>query len=220
MTGLPTDSLASALSAQELEIPQSQIEQLDAYCRLLWDWNAKINLTRHTDYEKFVARDVIDSMQLANVLRAGEEILDVGSGGGVPGIPLAILRPDLKVSLSESIRKKSQVLNEMVESLGLEVAVYACRAEEVLDEFRFDSLVARAVGPLTKILTWLNPYWPSIGRLLAIKGPRWQDEVAEAARQLAQRKLIHAAIAQYRMPGTESDSVILEIRSESRETSR
>jgi 16S rRNA (guanine527-N7)-methyltransferase len=207
-----TDSLAEALRQQGIELPAGQIEQLDAYCRLLWDWNLKLNLTRHVDYQRFVSRDVVDTLALARLLEPREEVLDVGSGGGVPGIPLAIVRPDLTVSLSESVGKKAQALHAIVASLGLPISVHHCRAEEVLDQFRFDTLVARAVGPLIKILRWVQPYWSSFQRILAVKGPRWQEEAAEVARQRAMRQLTVRSVLQYAMPGTESESVILEIR--------
>src|SRR3977135_72953 len=88
---VPTDSLHAALARHQIELPDDQVALLDRYCRLLWSWNEKLNLTRHTDYEKFVARDVVDSMALEPFLDAGERVLDVGTGGGVPGIVLAIL---------------------------------------------------------------------------------------------------------------------------------
>ncbi|MGE0756246.1 MAG: 16S rRNA (guanine(527)-N(7))-methyltransferase RsmG [Pirellulaceae bacterium] len=206
-------SLTEALAAHQLELPGPQVEQLFRYCELLWQWNEKLNLTRHTDFEKFVARDVIDSLALTRLMQPGEEVLDVGSGGGVPGILLAILRPDLSVSLSESIGKKAQALVAILEGLGLPVAVHACRAEEVVDQFRFDSLVARAVGPLDKMLVWFQPHWLSIGRLLAVKGPRWTEELAEVQRHRYFKRLDVRCVAEYPMPGTSSQSVILEIRS-------
>src|SRR5204863_243306 len=102
----------------------------------------------------------------------GEEILDVGSGGGVPGIVLKILRPDLQVSICDSVGKKAKVLKEIVKSLHLAVAVYDQRAESLFEELRFDAVTARAVGPMVKMLKWFQPHWPSIGRLLLIKGPK------------------------------------------------
>jgi len=83
--------------------------KLAMYCQLAWDWNSKINLTRHTTAELFVQRDLLDSYQLSKLLQPNEEILDLGTGGGVPGILLAILRPDLDVSLCDSVAKKAKV---------------------------------------------------------------------------------------------------------------
>jgi 16S rRNA (guanine527-N7)-methyltransferase len=192
-------------------LPAEQVQLLEAYCRALWDWNTKFNLTRHTDFDIFVARDLIDSLQLAKHLSTGEEILDVGSGGGVPGIVLAILRPDVQVSLSESIGKKVDALNGMVEQLGLNLGVHSCRAEEVLWDLRFNSLVARAVGPLERMLRWFEPHWLSMDRLLIIKGPRWTQERAEAEDAGVMQQLDLRCLAEYPMPGTDSNSYILEI---------
>ena len=152
------DTLADALKRHAIDLPTDQIERLDKYCRLLWDWNSKLNLTRHTDYEKFVGRDVLDTLQLAAHLRDGEEVLDVGTGGGVPGVVLAIVRPDLKVTLCDSVAKKARAVESMVNDLGLEVPVMPFRAEELLEDTRYDALVIRAVGPLWKLLAAFKPH--------------------------------------------------------------
>src|SRR5437660_2016989 len=115
------DSLPAALARHGLALPPSQVEQLDKYCRLLWDWNTKLNLTRHTDYEKFVGRDLVDTLQLAAHLRQGEEVLDVGTGGGVPGVVLAIVRPDLQVSVCDTVSKKDRAVAVIVKELRLQV---------------------------------------------------------------------------------------------------
>lgn len=205
------DTLTAAMERHTLLLPADQIEQLDRYCRLLWDWNEKLNLTRHTDYDKFVARDLVDSLQLSRLIATGESVLDVGTGGGVPGIVLAITRPDLRVSLAESVQKKAQVVDEMIGQLGLNVAIFATRAENVLDDFHFDVLVARAVGPLWKMCHWFAPHWDSIGRLLAIKGPKWVEERGEARHRGYMKQLELRRVASYPMPGTDSESVILQI---------
>ena len=155
---------------------------LGDYCHILWDWNTKINLTRHTDFEKFVARDLIDCVQLASFLEPKEKVLDVGSGGGVPGLVLAILRPDLQVTVCESVAKKAMVLEDIIEKTGLNVAHAHARAEEVLQwsETRFSTLTVRAVAKMKKLLGWLNPHWNQFDRLLLIKGPAWVEERAEA----------------------------------------
>ena len=110
----PDDNLAAAMARHQIELPAAQVALLTRYCELLWDWNTKLNLTRHTDYEKFVARDLIDSLAFAQFLAPGEKVLDVGSGGGVPGVVLAIVRGDLQISLSESVAKKARVLADIV----------------------------------------------------------------------------------------------------------
>ena len=87
------DSMSAAMARHRISLPEEQVGRLDEYCRLLWDWNTHLNLTRHTDYEKFVSRDMVDSLAFAGFLSQKERVLDVGTGGGVPGVVLAIVRP-------------------------------------------------------------------------------------------------------------------------------
>ena len=117
MTSDPSNLLARALARHSVDLPRDQVETLARYCHLLWDWNRKLNLTRHTDYEAFVARDVVDSLQLSSLLHESEEVLDVGSGGGAPGVILCIVRPDLQVSLCDSVGKKARALDAVVREL-------------------------------------------------------------------------------------------------------
>jgi 16S rRNA (guanine527-N7)-methyltransferase len=205
------DTLTAALARHGVVLPPEQVERLDRYCRLLWDWNAKFNLTRHTDFERFVGRDVVDAVQLAPLLKPNEEVLDVGTGGGVPGIILAIVRPDLKVSLCDSVRKKAHAVQNMAGAMGLEVAVYPVRGEELLEDMRFDALVIRAVGPLWKLLVLFKPHWNSFRRMLVIKGPKWSEELAEARRRGLVHNLQVKPAVEYALPAAEGKSVILKI---------
>lgn len=173
-------TLADAVAWAGLEIPAPQIEQLDAYRQLLWQWNENINLTRHTTLRKFAGRDLLDTVRLAEHLDKGDRVLDIGSGGGVPGLPLAILRPDLTVSVCDSVGKKARVLEDIVGSLGLPVTVYPARAEQVLEITTQGTLVARGVASLKKLLTWLAPHWEAFDQLLLIKGKAWVEERGEA----------------------------------------
>ena len=205
-------SFQDALDKYNIPLPSEQTAVLDKYCHLLWDWNQKLNLTRHTDYDTFVARDLVDSMQVAQLLEENEEVLDVGSGGGVPGIVLGILRPDLQLALCESVGKKATVLQSMIEALDLPLALHACRAEDLLEDLRFQSLTTRAVGPLWKMLKWFQPHWASIDRLLAIKGPRWVDERGEARHRGMLNNLELRRVAEYETPGSGAHNFILQIR--------
>ena len=199
------------MQQQAIELPADQVRQLDAYCQLLWEWNERINLTRHNTYEKFVARDVRDSIELARLLEPDEEILDVGTGGGVPGIPLAILRPDVQVSLCESVAKKAKAVDDIVQRLGLSVPVYHDRAENVLEDLRFSSVVVRAVAPIPKLLKWFAPHWQSIGRLLLTKGPQWVSERGTARHLGLMANLSLRRVCSYPLPDSDAESVILQI---------
>ncbi|MDR2762659.1 MAG: class I SAM-dependent methyltransferase [Planctomycetaceae bacterium] len=126
------ESLQESINRYNISLPKGQIEQLDSYCRLLWDWNTRLNLTRHTNYDRFVSRDLIDALALAEFLRDKERILDVGSGGGMPGIILKIIRPDLHVELCDSTGKKTLALSEIINDLNLNIPVHHAKAESIL----------------------------------------------------------------------------------------
>ena len=207
----PQNTLAAALAEHQIELSDEQTARLDAYCRVLWEWNEKINLTRHTDYQKFVTRDVVDSLAIAEQLGEGEKVLDVGSGGGVPGVILAVVRPDLNVTLSESIGKKARALADMVERLKLPTRVIHGRAEDLLADERFDTLVIRAVARLSKLLTWFGPQRDGFERMLLVKGPSWVDERGEARHHGQMNHLALRKLAEYTIPGTEIQSVLLQI---------
>jgi 16S rRNA (guanine527-N7)-methyltransferase len=206
------DTLALALARRRIEVDEDQLALLERYCRALWEWNTRLNLTRHTTYEKFVSRDVVDSLALDPLIDAGQRVLDVGTGGGVPGIVLAILRPDLEVSLCESVAKKAKAVQAIVTETGLDLPVYHARAEEVLEKHAFDTLVARAVAPLSKLLTWLAPHWDAFERLLVIKGPNWIEERHEARERGLLKGMDLRKAASYPLAGADSESVVLSIR--------
>lgn len=205
--------LAEALAAHSLALQPDQIALLDRYRELLWHWNEQLNLTRHTTLDKFVGRDVVDSVELAKLLPKGRRVLDVGAGGGVPGLVMAIVRPDLRITLAESTQKKARVLQSMVDELGLPVEVFAVRAEELLELRTFDTLVARAVAPMWKLLSWLAPHWEAFDELLIIKGKSWVDERGEARHRGLLKHLELRKVAGYPMPGEPpGESVILRLR--------
>lgn len=207
--------LEDEIARCDLVVPNESLAKLDGYCRLLWNINRTLNLTRHTDFDKFVSRDLVDTLELSKLIPPNQQVLDVGSGGGVPGAVLAILRPDLEVTLTESVGKKSVALDQIAEGIGLDVQIYNCRAEELLQDLRVDVTIARAVGPLTKICTWFDDCWLNVGRLLAIKGPKWVEEQAAAKETKLLDKVQLAKVAGYRTPGTEWNSVILELKAKS-----
>lgn len=208
-----------ALKKYGLSLSKSKGRKLDEYCKLLWDWNTRLNLTRHTDYDKFVSRDLVDSLALSEQLRQGERVLDIGSGGGVPGLLLAILRPDLKVELCDATGKKAMALSEMVEALRLDIPVHHAKAEAILARCgkgtRFTSLTIRAVSRMVDLLRMVGPYWTVFDRLLLVKGPKWTDERGEARHYNLLNKLALRCLKTYPTPTTEPetmiDSVILQI---------
>jgi 16S rRNA (guanine527-N7)-methyltransferase len=213
--------VADAIAAEALRLgmplPADAVARLAAYATTLWAWNERLNLTRHTDVGRFVSRDVGDAAALLPHLAHGERVLDVGTGGGVPGVILAILRPDLRVELADSVAKKARAVAEIVREAGLAIPVHAAPAQELVasrpaGRDRFDTLVVRAVAPLAKLLAWFEPIAGSFGRLLVIKGPRWEEELAEARVKRLGKKVSIRRIASWPLRGTDNESVLLEIR--------
>lgn len=207
----------AALKQYGFELPEETASRIEAYARLMWQWNEQLNLTRHVTWDKFVGRDLRDCMHLAPLIAAGEDVLDLGSGNGIPGIPLAILRPDVNVSLVESVAKRAKVLDEMVADLSLPIAVYEARGEDILEDFRFTTVVNRAVGSLKKLCQWVEPHWTSIDRMLAIKGPKWVNERGEARHYGTLNDLQLRVAASYPLGDGDSEGVILQIWPKGRE---
>jgi 16S rRNA (guanine527-N7)-methyltransferase len=210
---MPIDpEFAKALQAHSMEIDEAIAERLEKYARVLWKWNEQLNLTRHTNWDLFVGRDLRDCLQLAPLLEAGEEVLDLGSGNGIPGIPLAILRSDIDISLAESVTKRANVLGEIIDELQLPVPIYGARGEDLLEDFRFSTIVSRAVGSILKFCRWVEPHWTSVDRLLLVKGPKWVEERNEARHLGGLANLDLRRVASYPLgDDADSEGVILQI---------
>lgn len=135
------------------QLTERQREQFAALDALYHDWNAKINVISRKDIDNLYEHHVLHSLGIARMIRfkAGTQIMDLGTGGGFPGIPLAILFPDTRFHLVDSIGKKIKVCTEVASALGLDnVTTRHCRAEE--EKGRFDFVVSRAVMPLADLL--------------------------------------------------------------------
>ena len=215
------DDLAVAIAAEcgrlEIDVPHESFQRLAAYAASLWSWNERLNLTRHTDAEKFVSRDVADAVAIAAHLPAGERVLDVGTGGGVPGLVLAIIRPDLAVEVCDSVAKKARAVAEIIRECGLAVPVHATAAQPLVaarggGKDRFDTLVVRAVAPLVKLLGWFEPIADAYGRMLVVKGPRWEEEKGAARHRGFVKRVGIRRIAAWPIRGSDNESVLLEIR--------
>jgi len=135
------------------QLTERQKEQFAALYDLYTDWNSKINVISRKDITNLYEHHVLHSLGIAKVInfRPGTEVMDLGTGGGFPGIPLAILFPDVQFHLVDSIGKKVKVATEVTQAIGLEnVTTRHCRAEE--ETRKFDFVVSRAVMPLADLI--------------------------------------------------------------------
>lgn len=149
------------------------------YLALLVRWNRTYNLTAVRDPQQMVTRHLLDSLALAPHLDGVSSLADLGTGAGLPGIPLAIARPSLQVALVESNGKKARFLRQAVRSLGLDNAsVHECRAEALDLPGQFDAVTARALATLADIIAFGGHLLRPGGRLLALKGVQPDEEIA------------------------------------------
>ena len=202
-------------SAAAVTLSEAQHALLSRYLDLLLDANQRMNLTRITDRAAAEVQHVGDALTLLPFLPAGPiALVDVGSGGGVPGIPLAIARPDARVMLVESTKKKAAFLKSAVAELGLgNVSVSEWRAEEVghsNSRETFDVAVARAVATLDWLAEWCLPLVKKGGKLLAMKGARAAEEVPAAAKAVKMLGGGPAVVHPVELPGSEH-RVIVEV---------
>jgi len=177
-----------------LGLSLAQREQLERYAEILVDWNAtRMNLTRIVEPSEIAMKHFVDSLSVLTVVDVpfGARIIDVGTGAGMPGIPLKIARPDIKVMLLDSTAKKLTFCKAVIDDLKLEgIEAVHGRAEDIsrLPDHRhsYFAATARAVASLDKLLPWCVPFVAPGGVIVALKGPAVVDEY-EAAAPIAKR---------------------------------
>ena len=168
------------------ELSDEAVEQLGKLKALYTEWNAAINVISRKDMDAFDERHVLHSLALVKAMKfaPGSDVLDVGTGGGFPGIPLAVVYPEVNFVLCDSIGKKMKVVRAVVQALGLtNVTVHHGRAEDIKGQFDF--VVSRAVTRMNRFIPWvqgkikkqsINP-WPN--GILALKGGDLSEELGE-----------------------------------------
>ena len=168
-----------------LNFEKEKAELLYNYMKLLLEWNEKINVTAIKDEREFIVKHFIDSLTINGYISGKEKILDIGTGGGFPGIPLKIYNPQIQISLIDSVNKKIMVLNDIIEKLWLEnIEALHTRAEDLakLSNYRekFDIVTTRAVSNLTTISEYMLPFVKIGGKAICMKGPNVENELEES----------------------------------------
>jgi 16S rRNA (guanine527-N7)-methyltransferase len=170
-----------------LALDEPGLARLERYAELLREWNARVNLVSRRDTENLWSAHLLHSLSILFVagLPAEANVMDLGSGGGLPGIPLAIVRPDLRLMLVDSIAKKTAALSAMVAELGLpNIQVVCGRAEQLgaAHERKYGVVIARAVAALEDLLKWSEKLYdrgvPGGPMLVAFKGGDLEEELA------------------------------------------
>jgi 16S rRNA (guanine527-N7)-methyltransferase len=174
----PEEALAQGLAALGIALPAAAREKLLAYAALLYKWNKTYNLTALRDPDQALSHHLLDSLAVLPHLPAGR-LLDVGSGGGMPGIPLAIARPELAVTLLDSNSKKSAFLQQAAIELALpNISVHGGRVEQYHPSVGFATITARAFSELAHLVDLSRHLLVEDGRWLALKGVRPDAEIA------------------------------------------
>lgn len=173
-------------SDYNIEVNNEQVEKFDNYYRLLIEWNKKINLTAIINYEDVIKKHFLDSVLLLKVyskdLFTSKNIIDVGTGAGFPGLPLAIMLPDAKFTLVDSLNKRIQFLKEVIDILKISnITLIHSRAEElgINSDHRekYDICVSRAVAALPLLLEYCSPFVKKEGVLYMYKSLKVEEEI-------------------------------------------
>ncbi|MCX6366956.1 MAG: 16S rRNA (guanine(527)-N(7))-methyltransferase RsmG [Armatimonadetes bacterium] len=178
-------ALKQATEAIELPLTEAQAAQCAHFAALVVETNQTLNLTRITEPEAMAIKHFADSLTLLKAvpeLRQKATVCDVGTGAGFPGVPLKIVRPDVQLTLVDSLRKRLKFLESALETLEIpDVTLIHTRAEE-LKNARFDLVTARAVAALPKLIGWCGPLVKPGGYFVAMKGAELEDDEGMAAK--------------------------------------
>ncbi|MBY0572139.1 MAG: 16S rRNA (guanine(527)-N(7))-methyltransferase RsmG [Undibacterium sp.] len=182
MNQLNTDALSKILAdgVAELGLPfgDEKIAQMMAYLSLLIKWNSVYNLTAIRDPQEMVKQHLLDSLSAVHAFTEAKSILDVGSGGGLPGIILAIVFPQIKVAMIDTVSKKTAFLTQVKAQLGLRnVTVHNARVESLQVTEKFDVITSRAFSELNNFINWSQHLLADGGRFLAMKGVAPDQEI-------------------------------------------
>ena len=164
-------------------------QQAFRYVDLLATTGVEWGLVGPREADRLWERHVFNSAAISDLVPAGAGVVDVGSGAGLPGIPLALRRPDLRVTLLEPLLRRATFLTQAVEALELTDRVEVVRGRAEDHTVSYDAVVSRALAPLPRLLGWCLPLMTRDGAVLALKGRTAEDEVAESASELAGQRL-------------------------------
>jgi 16S rRNA (guanine527-N7)-methyltransferase len=182
-------TLQTACRQLGIELTQSHYDSLVRYTQLLRDWNHRINLVSRRDTGRILSYHVIDSLAVQRLILQGARVCDIGTGAGLPGIPLAIVRSDLKMPLVESSQKRSRFLQTAVVELGLgNVEVLNERAES-LPPLECDIVLSRLAGPLQDVVRHAGPHRKPKGTIILYKTRDCATELQKAGRTLSRYHL-------------------------------
>ena len=177
------------LSELKIDLSDKQLEQFYEYMKLLIQWNKVMNLTGITDSNEIIIKHFIDSLTVLKEIDEKSTIIDVGTGAGFPGIPLKIAFSNTKVVLLDSLNKRINFLNEIINKLDLNnIKAIHGRAEDFGQDKehreKYDIAIARAVAPLNILLEYLMPFVKVKGKCICMKGSNVEDEIVNSKKAI------------------------------------
>jgi 16S rRNA (guanine527-N7)-methyltransferase len=182
-------ALATACKQLDLELTQAQYDTLARYTQLLREWNQRINLVSRRDTDRILAYHIVDSLAVQRLIPQSARVCDIGSGAGLPGIPLAIARPDIQMLLVEASQKRSQFLRTAVPELGLANAEVLGERAESVPPLGCDVVLSRLSGPLHELVRQAGSHRKPTGTIVLYKTRDCAAELSRAGRQLARLRL-------------------------------
>jgi 16S rRNA (guanine527-N7)-methyltransferase len=169
--------LTEGIAEMQLDVSPAQQEQLLDYLALMFKWNSVYNLTSLRDPLQMVTHHLLDSLAAVPAFKDARNVLDVGAGGGLPGIVLAIVRPDMQVAMIDTVHKKTAFLTQVKAQLGLANAtIHTMKVQELQVSDKFDVITSRAFADLSDFVNWSSHLLAEGGRYIALKGVAPQDE--------------------------------------------
>lgn len=181
--------LANRATQFEINLSKGQQEQFFSYMQLLLDWNEKINLTAITEQKEILIKHFIDSLSIVPYIKANDNILDIGTGAGFPGIPLKITLPQNSFTLLDALNKRINFLNEVIQKLKLEnIQAVHSRAEEFAKvegkRESYEIVTSRAVAKLNVLLEYMLPFTKVGGKCICMKSVGIEDELKEGEKAI------------------------------------
>lgn len=200
-------SLKSLLNQADIEVTDSQVEKLDEYVRLLMSKNEELNLTSIRDRDEILIKHIVDSLMVTRSVefKSGMKVMDMGTGGGLPGIPLSIMFPSAQFTLVDSVGKKVEAVEEFASKLSLRNIIAISGRAEALGhdpEHReqYDRVLTRAVAPLRVLLELTLPFVHLNGKMIAYKGPNYLPELSAARNAISSLRSETPQVRQYSLP--------------------
>ena len=203
----------------QIELNEEQIGKFYDYMNLLIEWNEKINLTAITEPKEIIIKHFVDSLTISKNIKAGAQVIDVGTGAGFPGIPLKIYRDDIEIVLLDSLNKRINFLNDVIEKISLtKISTVHGRAEELghNKKYRekFDVSTSRAVANMATLSEYLIPFVKINGIVIMMKGSEVKQEIEESKKAI---NILGGSVTnteEFNLPNTEIKRNIILIKKE------